>query len=322
VARQVEHMTRLVDDLLDVSRVTRGRVNLVLRYWDLRELITLAVEHVRPLMAPRAQTLSLDLGTQPVRVQADRTRLVQVFGNLLNNAVKYTQDGGHIAVDLAIKDGRARVTVRDNGSGIEAELLPQVFELFVQGERSRDRSQGGLGLGLALARQLVALHGGAIEASSAGKGQGSAFTVALPLARDAADTLPAQASAAALPAQRQQKLVIVDDNLDAARLLAATLRAHGHECMVFGDAESLLEQAPQADAFVLDLGLPGMDGFELARRLHASAQDAPPLLIALTGYDQPRDRAMARDAGFTHYLVKPVPVSELLARLPAAAVSR
>ncbi len=313
IGRQVTHMTNLVDDLLDVSRVTRGLVTLEKALVDLRSVIHSAAEQVGPLIDSRAHALTLELGSEAAQVQGDRTRLIQVVANILNNAAKYTAPGGAIAVTLQVRGEEAALSVRDNGPGIEAELLPRVFELFAQGERTPDRAQGGLGLGLALVRSMVELHGGRVDVDSAGRGQGSCFTVHLPLVVAPKEDSPlAEASKPAESAVERLKLLVVDDNVDAALTLAALLGAAGHEVDVAHNAAGALERAASGahDAFILDIGLPEVDGYELARRLRARPNHGG-VLIALTGYGQEHDRALSARAGFHHHLVKPIRGGEL-----------
>jgi PAS domain S-box-containing protein len=326
IGRQVNHMTSLVNDLLDVSRVTRGMVQYEQAEVDLRGAILSAAEQVHPLIEARRHLLSMALGPDdmPITVLGDRARLTQVFANLLGNAAKYTAAGGRIAVALEVASGRARIDVLDNGSGIDGALLPQVFDLFTQGARTPDRAQGGLGLGLALARTIVLAHGGRIEAHSEGPGMGSRFSVELPLASDRAggedgsDTGGAGASCAPL------SLMLVDDNVDAVTMLAALLAAAGHRVESFSDPRSALAAAPAAapDVFILDIGMPGMDGYELARRLRALPACRNALYIALTGYGQEGDRELSRQAGFEHHFVKPVDAGQLLDALRQRAARR
>ena len=319
IGRQVNHMTSLVNDLLDVSRVTRGMVQYEKLETDLRGVILSAAEQVHPLVEARRHTLALELGPDSTRVavMGDRARLIQVFANLLANAAKYTTAGGRIAVALEQRGGRVQVRVSDNGSGIEAALLPHVFDLFTQGARTPDRAQGGLGLGLALARTIVLAHGGRIQASSAGAGQGSSFTVDLPLAHAGAAGRGDGDDGGAAAGGAPLSLILVDDNIDAVTMLAALLAAAGHKVESFSDPRSALAAAPAAvpDAFILDIGMPGMDGFELARRLRAQPACREALYIALTGYGQDGDREQTRQAGFDHHFVKPVDAGQLLAAL-------
>jgi PAS domain S-box-containing protein len=323
IARQVGHMTELVDDLLDVSRVTRGQVALERRVFDLRDAVRGAVEQVRPLAEARSLSLAVRVGATPLWVDGDRTRLTQVVGNLLNNAAKYTPPGGSIAVDVRVSGAQACVAVRDDGLGIEPDLLPHVFELFTQGARTLDRAQGGLGIGLALVHGLVALHGGSVHASSDGAGLGSRFVVELPLV-DAGESAPhdeAQARRDAAPGD-PLRVVVVDDNRDAASTLALLLQGVGHRVDTFDSAEALLDAAPaDVDAYVLDIGLPVMNGLELARVLRASCAK-PTLLVAVSGYGRDGDLDASREAGFDVHLVKPVEAARLLAALADAEARR
>ena len=307
IARQVRHMTELVDDLLDVSRVTRGLVQLEMAPVDLNTIVTSAIEQVRPLIEARQHVVTTWSGAGRTWVRADRTRLVQVVGNLLNNAAKYTPPGGRIDVRVEVHGREAHVVVRDDGIGIEPNLLPHVFELFAQGERTPDRAQGGLGIGLALVKSIVALHGGTVEAISRGPGTGSTFRVELPVVDDAQVSVHAPAAGAST-VTRSRHVVVVDDNVDAADTLAAVLAAAGHEVRVFHDAGGLLaaELPAPPHLFVLDIGLPDLDGYELARRLRLRPEYRDAIFVALTGYGQVGDRERSRDAGFHHHFVKPV----------------
>ncbi|MGJ7917083.1 PAS domain S-box protein [Massilia sp. LXY-6] len=319
IGRQVNHMTSLVNDLLDVSRVTRGMVQYEKADVDLRSVIMSAVEQLGPLLEARRHALSLDLGPDAAHltVRGDRARLIQVFANLLANAAKYTAAGGRIAVALETAGTGARVRVSDNGSGIEASLLPHVFDLFTQGARTPDRAQGGLGLGLALARTIALAHGGMIHAHSEGAGQGSSFTVELPLATSEGAVSAGADGGGAASAGAPLSLMLVDDNVDAVTMLAALLAAAGHKVESFSDPRSALAAAPAAapDAFILDIGMPGVDGYELARRLRAHPACRGALYVALTGYGQQGDRELTRQAGFDHHFVKPVDAGQLLAAL-------
>ena len=322
ISRQVRHMTELVDDLLDVSRVTRGLVSLVRNTVDINMVVASAVEQARPALEARKHALLMHLGGKAAFVHGDQTRLVQVLVNLLTNAAKYTPQGGQIVIEVEVQATDVRLCVSDNGSGIEPALLPHVFDLFTQGERTPDRAQGGLGLGLALVRSMVALHGGRTEAHSAGPGRGSAFAVFLPLLDDPvavpeADRAP-RASEATVPMQ----LLIVDDNLDAADSLAALLMMEGHQVTVCEDGFSALDHAlaNPVHAFILDIGLPGMDGYELVRRLKQLPQTRGAVFIALTGYGQAHDKVLAKAAGFDNHFVKPVAWHELVGALAQVRV--
>ena len=319
ISRQVRHLTHLVDDLLDVSRVTRGLVQLEKSDLDLKEAIASAVEQVRPLIEARRHRLTLHLAPEPAHIDGDKTRLVQVIANLLNNAAKYTPQGGEITLSLEIDEGEALVAVRDNGSGIAPALLPHIFDLFIQAERTPDRAQGGLGLGLALVKTIAALHNGSVLADSDGLGMGSTFTLLLPLAHGAAPAQVMEPMAAARGVA-SKRVMVVDDNLDAGESLAALLGAEGHEVLIAEDGVGALRAAAEGaiDVFILDIGLPDMDGYELARRLRARPDGAAALMVALTGYGQPHDRVLSKAAGFDHHFVKPVDI-ELLANLLAEA---
>jgi len=323
IVRQASHMTDLVNDLLDVSRVTRGLVALEKEELDLNVIVSAAVEQVRPLVDARRHALTLQLSGQPAHVIGDRTRLVQVISNILNNAAKYTAPGGSLMLAVTVDESRVLVTVRDNGVGIAPEVLPYIFDLFTQAERTPDRSQGGLGIGLALVKSLIALHGGSVHANSAGLGLGSEFSLCLPrVAAPAPEIEPGGAHDVAHDAGNL-RVMVVDDNVDAAQMLAALLEVQGHALSVEYDGQGALERArrERPEVLLLDIGLPDMDGYELARRLRAQPESAHATLVALTGYGQRQDREEARQAGFDHYLVKPADlgeVAEVLARAKAA----
>ena len=312
IGRQVRHMTDLVDDLLDVSRVTRGQVQMESEPVDLKSVVNNAVEQARPLIEARHHDLFMHVAANPAWVSGDRTRLTQAVSNLLNNAAKYTRQHGRIEVDLRILDCHAILSVRDNGSGIAPSLLPHVFDLFTQGERTPDRAQGGLGLGLALVKSIAAHHGGTVEAASAGTGQGSSFTLSLPVI-EAPALHPAAEMQAQLPPAPPRRIVIVDDNRDAGASLAAALEARGHGIALFDDAQALLDahELGPVDAYILDIGLPGIDGYQLARRLRHDGPCPQALLVALTGYGQAHDFTLSKAAGFDHHLVKPADLGQL-----------
>jgi PAS domain S-box-containing protein len=322
ISRQAAHMVELVDDLLDVSRVTRGLIELQKEHIDIKSVLAHAVEQARPLIESRNHEFSTRMASAHVFVYGDRTRLVQAISNLLNNAAKYTPAGGQILLALSVDESRVKLCVTDSGVGISSELLPKVFDLFTQGERSPDRSQGGLGLGLALVKSIIAMHGGEVNAASGGPGTGSTFSISLPRS---AQEEPAPSTTASLRAHddavQPATVMIVDDNIDAATSLAALLDAFGHKVVVKHDAQAALLAAPEtgADVYILDIGLPDLDGYELARRLRAHPENAKAILIALTGYGQPNDRSMGRTAGFDHYLVKPVDIEKLTQLLATAA---
>lgn len=320
---QVEQMARLVDDLLDVSRITRGQITLRMEPIQLSDVIMQAVESCRPLIESNRHTLEVLPSPEPLEVRGDATRLVQVVTNLLNNAAKYTDEGGHIWLALARDGENAVVSVRDSGIGISPDMLPRIFDLFTQAARSLARSQGGLGIGLTLVRRLVELHGGSILAHSGGLGQGSEFAVRLPLAVRAA-TPPPQAEQAPAASMRGLRVLVVDDNADAADSLAMLLKAAGHEPQVAYEGRSAIvcAETREFDVVFLDIGLPGMDGYEVARRLRQQRNERL-RLVALTGYGQPDDRETSRRAGFDHHLVKPVSfahVQQALAELCSASL--
>ena len=315
IDRQVRHLAKLMDDLLDVSRVTRGLVRLQREPVDLASVIHTAMEQASPLLQAKGHTLTTHIDAGPARVLGDRARLVQIVANLLNNAARYTPDGGRIEIGLR-SDGRSvQIVVSDNGDGIDAEFLPQVFELFTQGARAPDRSQGGLGMGLALVKRLVELHEGTVTAHSGGRHQGATFTVNIPAAPADADS-PAALATEPLAADAQSlRIMVVDDNHDAADSLFELLEAMGHSVEVHYDADSALASPGLEgfEAFVIDIGLPGRDGHSLARVLRERGIDTN--LIALTGYGQPSDRELSFASGFDHHLVKPVDWPALSAAL-------
>jgi signal transduction histidine kinase/CheY-like chemotaxis protein len=314
IGRQVRHLGRLVDDLLDVSRITKGKVELSQQAISLADVVDRSVEMVSPLLEERAHRLEVTLERSLV-VSADPSRLSQILANLLTNAAKYTDAGGEIAV-RSERDGHAAVVrVRDNGMGISPQVLPHVFDLFVQEHQAIDRAQGGLGLGLAIARNLVVAHGGTISAHSEGVGKGSEFTLRLPLLQDeqakALSTPPRSALGAG---DRGTRVLLVDDNADALEMLAEALEELGYRVARAHDGPSALEDVARAppDVAVLDLGLPVMDGYELARRLRGLPELEQVKLIALTGYGQSSDRGRTAEAGFDAHLVKPVKLEQVV----------
>ncbi|HSN30249.1 MAG TPA: ATP-binding protein, partial [Kofleriaceae bacterium] len=316
IRRQVEHLSRLVDDLLDISRITGGKVALATDVVELSTVIAKGVEMASPLLEKRSHPLTVDVPREGLPVLADPTRLAQVFQNLLTNAAKYSEPGSPIAVRARRTGGMLIVEVVDHGMGIPPELLPNLFDMFVQGARAIDRSEGGLGLGLTIAKSLCELHGGTLDATSAGPGGGSTFTIRLP-----ASTLPVAPSNR--PTARMHKLVksarvlVVDDNVDSAQMLDAFLRELGHEPVVAHDGPGALEVLDRfvPDVAVLDIGLPVMDGYELARRLRERLGPEKLRLIAMTGYGQESDKQRATEAGFDHHLVKPIALDALTSLL-------
>jgi PAS domain S-box-containing protein len=309
ILRQVRHLTDLVDDLLDVSRVTRGLVQIERHPLDLKDVLHSAIEQARPLMEARRHHFTLDETSVPTRALGDRTRLVQVVVNLLNNAAKYTPQGGQVTLALTVDAGEACIMVTDNGSGIAPTLLPYVFDLFIQAERTPDRAQGGLGLGLALVKRITALHNGSVHALSEGLGQGSSFMILLPLleAGEESDAAPPAAAAVVQPVAARASIMIVDDHPDGVQALAELLAAQGHQVLMAEDGASALALAAgrSIDVFILDIGLPDMDGHALARRLRATSEGRDALLIALTGYGRAQDRILSKEAGFDHHFTKP-----------------
>jgi PAS domain S-box-containing protein len=311
IERQVRHLTRLVDDLLDVSRIARAKVVLEPEPIELFEIVQRAVEVVSPLLEERAHALVVDMPSSGLLVEADVGRMTQVLSNLLSNACKYTAPGGRISVSARKEPDEEAIvlSVQDNGMGIPAEALPHVFDLFVQGQQAIDRAQGGLGLGLSIVRSLVERHGGTVTAHSQGPDRGSQFIVRLPCARaERAPTLAVAPAPAPESEPLRRRVLVVDDNVDAAEMLAAALALRGCEVTLAHDAPQALELAASRsfDAALLDIGLPVIDGYELAQRLRALDNLRDARLIAVTGYGQPADKQRALAAGFHHHLVKPV----------------
>ncbi|HUG76081.1 MAG TPA: ATP-binding protein [Burkholderiales bacterium] len=323
IERQLQQMVRLVDDLLDVSRITTGKLALRRERVDLRAVAASALEAIEPLARARGHRLSVELPPEGIIVNADPTRLSQVFLNLLNNAVKFTDPGGRIEFHVAAERGELVARVRDSGVGIPPGMSDEIFEMFAQADRSLERSTMGLGVGLSLARRLVELHGGTIEAKSAGAGRGSEFMVRIPIpgtqaqlpVREAAEPLVSPASAVA----QGHRILLADDNQDFANSLAAVLRRMGNEVRVEHDGPAALSAAEnfRPDVAFLDIGLPRMNGFDLARRLRALPVTAHSVLVAVTGWGQPADRQLAKEAGFDDYMVKPVEIARIQALLRA-----
>jgi PAS domain S-box-containing protein len=322
--RQLTHLTRLVDDLLDLGRITTGRITYRFESVDLADLVRNAVESMRPLFAASEQTLDVRLVAQPTPITADATRIVQVVTNLLSNATKYTPRAGRVTVTLEHDDGFATLQVTDDGIGMEPNLLPVVFEPFMQGERGLDRGGGGLGIGLSLVKRLVEAHGGTVAAASAGAGRGSTFSVRLPM-RPGPRRL-AESGTAAAGASRLLRVLVVDDNRDIAESTALLLRMLGHDVDVALDGPDALEKARTAgpDLVLLDIGLPRMSGYDVARALRAHPATRNATIVACTGYGRDEDRQLARAAGFDRHAVKPVgadTLSEILAGVQPAAGS-
>jgi PAS domain S-box-containing protein len=312
IERQTQHLTRLVDDLLDVTRVARGKIDLRRIRVDLRELVLAAADDFRATLEERGVTFETSLPYSKVWVSADATRLSQIIGNLLHNASKFTRDGDSVTLSLRVAGPEAQLSVRDTGVGIDPALIPQLFTPFFQAERTLARTDGGLGLGLALVKGLVELHGGSVRGTSAGRGEGAEFVVSLPL-------IPAAASE---PAQRPtprgaggRRILIVDDNRDAAESLAQIVEMLGHTVEVAFDGATAVERvrATRPDVVLCDIGLPGMSGYDVARAVRALGE--PVRLVAISGYAQPEDVLAAREAGFDHHMAKPCEPDELLRQL-------
>jgi signal transduction histidine kinase len=315
LSRQTQHLSHMVDDLLDVARVTQGKIHLKQDALDLRALLERAVDNARQTKAgPRNQIFECTLPPSPVMVNGDATRLEQVLMNLLDNASKYTPDGGRIQVWLHARENAhgptAHVVVRDNGAGIPPDVLPKIFALFMQADVPIARSLGGLGVGLTMAETLVRLHGGTITASSAGRGQGSEFEVILPALATAVETDDPHAHDRLTPSEARMKrrILLVEDNSDALEVLTDLLALWGHEVQAASDGLSAVDTALEMlpDIAFIDIGLPGIDGYEVARRIRADPKGRDLKLVALTGYGAPEQRAQAVDAGFNLHLVKPV----------------
>jgi PAS domain S-box-containing protein len=321
--RQLGHLVRMVDDLLDISRITLGKLVLKKESVDFRSVLHSALETTRPLIEASGHELALRLPKDPLPLEVDPTRLAQVIANLLNNSAKYTPAGGRIQLTAQVDDGQLTVRVSDTGIGIPADMVVRVFDMFTQVGRSMDRAQGGLGIGLTLVRRLVEMHGGSIDAESPGVGMGSTFTIRLPLTKTAAaaSLLPTAAADVAGPSL---KILVVDDNVDAAESLGMLLELSGHQTrLAYSGPEALIaarEFAPHA--VLLDIGLPGLNGYEVAQRLRAEAAVPPPLLVALTGWGTEDDRRRTQAAGFDRHLVKPVDMDKLIEVLAAAPTGR
>jgi PAS domain S-box-containing protein len=312
IDRQVEHMVWIMDDLLDVSRISRGVIELKMEPIPIKDFILPAIETCQPLIDARRQTFRLELPQENLWVEGDRVRLTQIISNLINNAAKYTQEGGHIELTAELSGDEVCIHIYDSGCGIDSVELPYLFDLFYQAERNLDRSQGGLGIGLSLAHSLMTKHGGKLQAFSEGKGKGSEFVVSLPhcsrleLATNNAVSAPS-------PILGELHILIVDDNRDAAESLALLLESDGYRIQIAGDGLAALKMAKRdrPDALLLDIGLPGLDGYSVAREIRLSTELGRPVLIAMTGYGQYADREKAYQAGFDEHLVKPVDIDIL-----------
>ena len=317
IERQLLHLVRITDDLLDVARITQNRIELKRVRIDLRAVVQSAVEASRPMIDAQGLTLTVDMPEQPLWIEADATRLGQALSNLLNNAAKYTEHGGHVHVSTDAANGIATVSIADTGLGIPPEMLPRIFDMFTQLQAHRDHAQGGLGIGLTLAKRLVELHGGTIEARSEGAGLGSQFDVRLAIA-PSADVDAAQGREPARPASSICRVLVADDNPDAAEMMRLMLQFNGHDVQVAADglqAIALAERFEPQIAF-LDIGMPQMDGYDAARAIRARLGPRV-VLVAVTGWGQDEDKSRAREAGFDHHLTKP-PEPEMLERLIAS----
>jgi CheY-like chemotaxis protein/nitrogen-specific signal transduction histidine kinase len=310
MARQLSNMVRLIDDLLDVSRITKGKVELRRERVELAAVLGTAIETSRPLIEVGRHELVTTLPTTPVWLDADPTRLAQVVSNLLNNAAKYTPEGGRIRLSAAVASGPAgkwvEIRVADNGTGIPPDVLPRMWDMFAQADRTIGRSQGGLGIGLTLVKWLVELHGGAVDAWSGGHGQGSEFVVRLPVIEST--DLPRDNTTAKAQPRATRRILVVDDNVDGRETMAMLLEMSGHEVRTAEDGHSALRVAEEfrPDVILLDIGLPGMDGYQVAQRIRANPELRHVRLIALTGWGQDSDRERSQNAGFDLHLVKPV----------------
>jgi signal transduction histidine kinase/CheY-like chemotaxis protein len=311
--RQLAQMVRLMDDLIDVSRITTGKLGLRREMVELGAVLRGALEAAEPLANARGHRVDVRVPEGEVRINADGTRLGQVFLNLLNNAIKFTDPGGRVSLEAGVRDGWLEANVSDSGIGIAPGMLESIFEMFAQADRSLERASGGLGVGLALARRIVELHGGTIEARSRGLGQGSEFLVRMPVAGAGASGEPAGGEAPGRVRGTGSRVLLVDDNRDFAESLAIVLRALGHQVRVAHDGASGLDTARgfRPEVAFLDIGMPGMSGYDLARELRAAPGTAATVLVAITGFSQPADRELAKEAGFDDYYVKPVEIGRL-----------
>jgi PAS domain S-box-containing protein len=318
--KQVNHLTRMVDDLLDVSRITRGRIQLRKEPVELSRAVSYAVESVRPLVESQNHTLTVSLPPAAVHVEADPTRFEQILVNLLNNALKYTRPGGQVALIAEREGDEAVIRVRDNGIGIPAELLPKVFDLFTQVEESLERSQGGLGIGLTLVKNLVELHGGRVSAHSEGPDKGSEFVVRLPVLTQRTNE-PEAPRAKPSADSRKLRVLVVDDSKDSAQSIKILLEISGHEVRTVHDGYAALEvyRTDRPDAVLLDVGLPGLTGYEVARQLRREQGDHRPLIVAVSGFGQEEDKRHAHEAGFDFHMTKPVDPTKLVALIASAS---
>ncbi len=323
IERQVKHMVGLVDDLLDVSRVTRGLVEIVKSPQNLKTVISNSIEQVKPLIESKGHQLKIHLDEGPVLVLGDHKRLVQIISNVLNNAAKYTPKHGEISLTMTSDDNAVFITISDNGYGISVEDQTHIFELFSQAQRSSDRTEGGLGIGLALVKSILKLHEGEISCTSSGLGLGSQFTISLPLLKEQ-KTKELDDSISELERQTMLSIIVVDDNVDAADTMASLLELIGHQVLVSNDSLEALEiiEANLPDICILDIGLPKIDGYELARRIKSIANMKNKTLIAVTGYGQESDIQLALNSGFDFHLVKPVDIELIVQTIEKIAIEK
>jgi PAS domain S-box-containing protein len=317
IERQVSSLVQLVNDLTDISRMRSGKIQLRIERGPLNEIVSRAVEAVQHIMEDRQHKLVVSVPSEAIWVDADANRLQQVFCNLLNNAAKYTDPGGHIELTVERVGNEAFIRIRDNGTGIVADMLARIFDLFIQADHSLDRSQGGLGIGLTLAKRLVEMHGGTVEARSEGVGRGSEFTVRLPVVPELA-AIDRPITSEVVPANQGMRLLLAEDKQDTAKTMATLLRKLGHEVAVVRDGSAALRaiQIFRPDVLLLDIGLPVINGYQVAERVRQQPELEHILLIALTGYGRQEDCERARAAGFDHHLVKPVDLVKLQELLP------
>jgi CheY-like chemotaxis protein/two-component sensor histidine kinase len=331
IERQLGHMTRLVDDLLDVSRITRGKINLTREPVDVGSLVARAVETVQPMITERGHQLRVEVPREPIRVHGDALRLIQALGNVLANAAKYTERVGQISLVVQQVNETVEIRIRDTGIGIPAALLPRIFDMFTQLRSETGRSQSGLGIGLALVRKLLEMHGGTVTAFSEGVGLGSEFLITLPVSPDETASMSAvgqdkvNGAGADTAARVRRRILVADDNSDALESLATLLELGGHEVFSASNGALALESAERhlPDVALLDIGMPKLDGYEVARRIRAQPWGRRITLVALTGWGQESDRRRSGEAGFDSHLVKPLDLdklTELLGRLPMGGV--
>jgi PAS domain S-box-containing protein len=321
IQRNIKQLSRLIDDLLDVSRVTQGKIELRKEHFEASSAIDQAVDSIQYLLAPKGHQIAVSLDRGSLWVAADPARLQQIVANLLTNAIQYSEEGGYIRLRAHRHDGEIVISVRDGGQGIRPELLPHVFELFKQGDRSLARTEGGLGIGLTMVKALAEMHGGTVTASSAGPGKGSEFVVRLP--GGPTNNQPGTTHSVSTPAPRRNgnRVLVVDDNVDLSRALTTLLARFGYEAQAVNDGHTAIEaaRALRPEVVLLDLGLPGMDGYEVARRLRSEEGFHDATIIAITGYGQEDGGRYSREEGFNHHLIKPVQIESLVALLENTA---